>query len=118
LSQLISKLRVRYDFDRIHVVGYSMGGLVSRAFIQKYYESTGRRTSTFSYPSPLRGTATIWRHWLSIMHPSSFIPGKTWLRVVPSSQVCFMPIRNTSGPVDRCGHSSPTTSCSRTNGTR
>jgi pimeloyl-ACP methyl ester carboxylesterase len=42
LSQLISKLRVRYDFDRIHVVGYSMGGLVSRAFIQKYYENTGR----------------------------------------------------------------------------
>jgi pimeloyl-ACP methyl ester carboxylesterase len=42
LSQLISKLRVRYDFRWLHVVGYSMGGLVSRAFIQKYYESTGR----------------------------------------------------------------------------
>ena len=42
LSQLISKLRVRYDFKQLHVVGYSMGGLVSRAFIQKYYESTGR----------------------------------------------------------------------------
>jgi pimeloyl-ACP methyl ester carboxylesterase len=42
LSQLISKLRVRYDFKQLHVVGYSMGGLVSRAFIEKYYESTGR----------------------------------------------------------------------------
>src|SRR5262249_39051938 len=42
LSQLISQLRVRYRFDRLHVVGYSMGGLVSRAFIQKHHESTGR----------------------------------------------------------------------------
>jgi pimeloyl-ACP methyl ester carboxylesterase len=42
LSGLISKLRLRYRFDRLHVVGYSMGGLVSRAFIQKHHESTGR----------------------------------------------------------------------------
>ena len=42
LSQLVSKLRVQYDFKRLQVVGYSMGGLVSRAFIQKYLQSTGR----------------------------------------------------------------------------
>jgi pimeloyl-ACP methyl ester carboxylesterase len=41
LSNLVVRLRVRFDFDDLYVVAHSMGGLVARSFILKHYESTG-----------------------------------------------------------------------------
>jgi pimeloyl-ACP methyl ester carboxylesterase len=87
LSQLISKLRVQYDFDRLHVVAYSMGGLVSRAFIQKHYERTGRAdVDVFvSISTPWGGddlAATAVRHlpvvvhsWRDLASDSPFLTG-------------------------------------------
>jgi pimeloyl-ACP methyl ester carboxylesterase len=42
LSSLIERLQVRYDFDEMAIVAYSMGGLVSRGAILRYYERTHR----------------------------------------------------------------------------
>ena len=42
LSSLVGELQTRLGFDEFAVVAHSMGGLVSRAFIQKHYEQTGR----------------------------------------------------------------------------
>jgi pimeloyl-ACP methyl ester carboxylesterase len=40
LSQIINKLRLRYGFKRLVVVGHSMGGLVSRHFIFRNLEGS------------------------------------------------------------------------------
>jgi pimeloyl-ACP methyl ester carboxylesterase len=36
LQQAIAKLQLRYHFERFIVVAHSMGGLISRAFVQRY----------------------------------------------------------------------------------
>jgi len=41
LTQTMRKLQVRYDFPQFVVVAHSMGGLVSRCFIQRYRASGG-----------------------------------------------------------------------------
>jgi pimeloyl-ACP methyl ester carboxylesterase len=43
LSGVIGELQGRLGFDELAVVAHSMGGLVSRSFIQKHFEETGRR---------------------------------------------------------------------------
>ena len=42
LSSVIGELQARLGFDELAVVAHSMGGLVSRSFILKHYEQTGR----------------------------------------------------------------------------
>ena len=42
LSSIVTDLQVRHRFKRMAVVAHSMGGLVSRSFILKHYEQTGR----------------------------------------------------------------------------
>lgn len=42
LTDVMTDLQLRYGFDELAVVAHSMGGLVSRAFILKYQETTGR----------------------------------------------------------------------------
>ena len=42
LNDVVSGLQMQYGFDELAVVAHSMGGLVSRAFILKYQETTGR----------------------------------------------------------------------------
>jgi pimeloyl-ACP methyl ester carboxylesterase len=41
LAQTMRKLQVQYDFPRFAVVAHSMGGLVSRGFIQRYRAGGG-----------------------------------------------------------------------------
>jgi pimeloyl-ACP methyl ester carboxylesterase len=41
LTQLLLQLRAMHGFDRMHVVAHSMGGLVSRDFILRLYDTTG-----------------------------------------------------------------------------
>jgi pimeloyl-ACP methyl ester carboxylesterase len=43
LSSVIGELQARLGFDELAVVAHSMGGLVSRSFILKHYEQTGRK---------------------------------------------------------------------------
>jgi len=40
LNQTVTKLQVRYGVRRFAVVAHSMGGLVSRGFIQRHYQSS------------------------------------------------------------------------------
>jgi len=42
LATLLERLQIQYRYDEIAVVAHSMGGLVSRGAILKYYASTGR----------------------------------------------------------------------------
>ncbi len=42
LTDVMTDLQLRYGFDEVAVVAHSMGGLVSRAFILKYQETTRR----------------------------------------------------------------------------
>jgi pimeloyl-ACP methyl ester carboxylesterase len=82
LSQLIIKLRVRYGFKRLLVVGHSMGGLVSRAAIQKIYESTGREdVDVFvSISTPWGGDELAGK---AVDHDSAVVP--SWRDMAPDS---------------------------------
>ena len=42
LQTLLTKLQVKHDFDEIAIVAHSMGGLVARGAILKYFEQTGQ----------------------------------------------------------------------------
>lgn len=42
LSTLLRKIQIQYDFEEIGIVAHSMGGLVSRGTILKYFDDTGR----------------------------------------------------------------------------
>jgi pimeloyl-ACP methyl ester carboxylesterase/uncharacterized protein (DUF2141 family) len=56
LSQTMRKLQVQYDFPRFVVVAHSMGGLVSRGFIQRYRAGGGAAIPLFvSISSPFDG---------------------------------------------------------------
>jgi len=56
LSQTMRKLQVQYDFPRFVVVAHSMGGLVSRGFIQRYRAGGGAQIPLFiSIATPFDG---------------------------------------------------------------
>ena len=57
LAQTVEKLQRRYGFDQLPVVAHSMGGLVSRGFLQRYHAAGGRvRTPLFvSLSTPWSG---------------------------------------------------------------
>jgi pimeloyl-ACP methyl ester carboxylesterase len=56
LSQTMRKLQVQYDFPRFVVVAHSMGGLVSRGFIQRYRAGGAAAIPVFiSISSPFDG---------------------------------------------------------------
>ena len=56
LAQTMRKLQVQYDFPRFVVVAHSMGGLVSRGFIQRYRAGGGAAIPLFiSISSPFDG---------------------------------------------------------------
>lgn len=56
LSQTMRKLQVQYDFPQFVVVAHSMGGLVSRGFIQRYRAGGGAKIPGFiSISSPFDG---------------------------------------------------------------
>ena len=121
LSQLIIKLRVRYGFRRLHVVGHSMGGLVSRAAIQKIYESTGRAgVDVFvSISTPWGGDelagkavdhdAAVVPSWRDMAPDSPFLTGLFYAdsqnvrvrRLVPGHVTCYLVftyLRNSHAP--------------------
>jgi len=121
LSQLIIKLRVRYGFRRLHVVGHSMGGLVARAAIQKIYESTGRAgVDVFvSISTPWGGDelagkavdhdAAVVPSWRDMAPDSPFLTGLFYAdsqnvrvrRLVPGHVTCYLVftyLRNSHAP--------------------
>jgi uncharacterized alpha/beta hydrolase family protein/uncharacterized protein (DUF2141 family) len=56
LAQTMRKLQVQYDFPRFVVVAHSMGGLVSRGFIQRYRAGGGAQIPLFiSIATPFDG---------------------------------------------------------------
>ena len=56
LAQTMRKLQVQYDFPRFAVVAHSMGGLVSRGFIQRYRAGGGAAIPLFiSIATPFDG---------------------------------------------------------------
>ena len=56
LAQTMRKLQVQYDFPRFVVVAHSMGGLVSRGFIQRYRAGGGAAIPLFvSISTPFDG---------------------------------------------------------------
>jgi uncharacterized alpha/beta hydrolase family protein len=56
LSQTMRKLQVQYDFPKFVVVAHSMGGLVSRGFIQRYRAGGGAQIPLFiSIATPFDG---------------------------------------------------------------
>jgi len=56
LAQTMRKLHVQYDFPQFVVVAHSMGGLVSRGFIQRYHAGGGAKIPGFiSISSPFDG---------------------------------------------------------------
>jgi pimeloyl-ACP methyl ester carboxylesterase len=56
LAQTMRKLQVQYDFPRFAVVAHSMGGLVSRGFIQRYRAGGGAQIPLFiSIATPFDG---------------------------------------------------------------
>jgi pimeloyl-ACP methyl ester carboxylesterase len=88
LSQSIAELQVRHGFQEMGVVAHSMGGLVSRAFIQNHHERTRRQDiKTFiAISSPWGGSMgasgvetapqdVIVYSWLDMDPESDFLKG-------------------------------------------
>ena len=87
LAQLVSKLGVRHRFTRMAVVAHSMGGLVSRSFIQQHHETSGRDTVKLfvSIATPWGGfdsarkgverSPVVVRSWVDVAPGSEFLNG-------------------------------------------
>jgi pimeloyl-ACP methyl ester carboxylesterase len=57
IAEKIESLRERYDFDRLHIVGHSKGGLIARRYVQ-HYGGDKRVKSVITLGTPHRGTPT------------------------------------------------------------
>ncbi len=88
LTEVMTELQHRHDFDQLAVVAHSMGGLVARAFVLGYQESTGRRdVKVFvAISAPWRGSESAARigdaprdlvvySWLDMDPASNFLKG-------------------------------------------
>jgi pimeloyl-ACP methyl ester carboxylesterase len=87
LSQLTAQLWVQHRFNKLFVVAHSMGGLVSRSFIQKHHEQTGKeyikRFVTISTPwggqadagKGVRHSPVAVYSWIDIAPGSDFLEG-------------------------------------------
>jgi pimeloyl-ACP methyl ester carboxylesterase len=83
LSQGVARLQLRHGFDRLVVVGYSMGGLVSRSFILKHHEKVGE--------DPVRLFVSISTPWSGMASAAkgveqSPIVVPSWVDVAPNSE--------------------------------
>jgi pimeloyl-ACP methyl ester carboxylesterase len=87
LAQLVIKLRVRHRFSRMAVVAHSMGGLVSRSFIQQHHAVSGRdivklfvsiATPWGGFDSARKGverSPVVVRSWVDVAPDSEFLNG-------------------------------------------
>jgi pimeloyl-ACP methyl ester carboxylesterase len=87
LAQLVIKLRLRHGFTRIAVVAHSMGGLVSRSFIQQHHAASDRDTVELfvSIATPWGGfdsarkgverSPVVVRSWRDVEPDSEFLNG-------------------------------------------
>lgn len=85
LNEGVKLLHGRYDFQRLHVVAHSMGGLVSRRFIEKNVIEDGKRyINTFiTFSSPWGGheaaakgvkrAPSVVPSWRDMEHGSAFL---------------------------------------------
>ena len=104
LKQLFVRLRVEYHFKEVVVVAHSMGGLVTRAFLLKDYETNGADVvhTYVTISSPLGGMKSaaagvenspiVVRSWYGLAPGSPFLDGlfykdtnKTERRRLPDS---------------------------------
>jgi uncharacterized alpha/beta hydrolase family protein len=82
LFNLMEELQVHYRFEEIHVVAHSMGGLVSRGYLNEcFYRSTCRYLSSFtSIATPWGGVASA---DLGIRYAPTVVP--VWNDLSPGS---------------------------------
>jgi pimeloyl-ACP methyl ester carboxylesterase len=85
-ARWLNLLRIRYEFERIAVVAHSMGGLVSRAMLNRFVASSGGRDEltvyvTLSTPwggfasaeSGVRNSPVVMPMWRSMAPDSAFL---------------------------------------------
>jgi pimeloyl-ACP methyl ester carboxylesterase len=83
LTQLVTRLGVRYRVEQLAVVAHSMGGLVSRSFIQQHHATSGRDTVKLFV-----SIATAWAGFDSARKGVERAPVvvRTWVDVAPGSE--------------------------------
>jgi len=77
LGRTIARIRQETGADRVHVVAHSLGGIVTRTFIERQGGDTQIRTLV-TIGSPLAGTHRAGGHWGASSH--QMLPGSDFLQ--------------------------------------
>ena len=100
LNDAVDLLRRRHDFDQIHVVAHSMGGLVVRAYLNEYAWSRHDyrvrhflslaspfwgETGAAAYPGEDRGQPGPFASWLASVPESDEFVHLSWTDMAPDS---------------------------------
>jgi len=100
MVEAITRLHTRYAFEKIYVIGHSMGGLLARSFAMKYLEHDKRNAQRLSLMvtinSPMAGMASaavgvnnspiVVPSWRDVAPGSNFLTGVyawKWPRALP-----------------------------------